>query len=153
MAKFEVRIHGGGMVAEFDNQQEAIDYIQGKDDPRLYVFQDVPKEPIKHEPPSKFELWWVESMETKWWFRYLNAIGFFIIGFFITEYSSNEILDWLGKAVMLISALVAYELFALGALILIVNLFFDGSGGFISTPFAIVIGACIIAFAIYKKKK
>lgn len=46
MAKFEVRIHGGSLVAEFETQQEAIDYIQNKDDPRLYVFQDIPKESI-----------------------------------------------------------------------------------------------------------
>lgn len=152
MAKFEVKRHGGGLVAEFDTHDEAIAYVQGKDDPSIYVAIEAPKEPIKQEPPSRLEMWWVESMETKWWFRYLNAIALVVAGFFIAELTQGEVLDWLGKAVMFIGALMAYELLALGVVVFLANMFF-GDSGFISTPIAIIIGACIIAFAIYQKKK
>ena len=65
MTTYEVKRHKGGLVATFDTQEEAANYIQSKDDPALYV--DVGNPPPEEYIPndyankSKYEGGWVHT--------------------------------------------------------------------------------------------
>lgn len=65
MTTYEVKRHKGGLVATFDTQQEAANYIQSKDDPALYVDAgDTPPtviEPNDYLAKSKHEGKWVHT--------------------------------------------------------------------------------------------
>jgi hypothetical protein len=150
MTKFEVRKRNGGMVAEFETQAEAAVYLDGKDDPLLYV-EEIEPPPTPPPPPNKFEIWYGEMFEKRW-FRCLNGLVLFGIGWAVLINADKQIYTYAGWACMIIGGLFAFEISL--ALIGIYALFtiIDGLKN-LSTPIAILLGACIIAYVIYIKKK
>lgn len=150
MAKYEVRKHKGGMVAEFETQAEAAAYLQSKDDPLLYV-DEINPPPPPPPPPGKFEIWYGEMFEKRW-FRCLNGLILFAIGWAVLMNAEKTIYTYAGWAGMIIGGLMAFEIsLALLAIYFIFSIF-DGLDT-LSTPKAIVLGACIIAYVIYIKRK
>ena len=152
MTKYEVRKHKGGLVAEFETQAEAGAYVQSKDDPLLYVEEVVPPYVAPPPPPpSKFEIWYGQMFEKRW-FRCLNGLVVFAVGWAVLVNGDKTILTVAGWGGMIIGALIAFEIaLALLGLYFVFNIF-EGLDN-LSTPKAIVIGACIIAYVIYKKRK
>lgn len=151
MAKYEVRNHKKELVAEFETQAEAASYLDSKDDPLLYVQAIEPPPPPPPPPPDKFEIWYGEMFEKRW-FRCLNGLVLFCIGFAILVYAEKEIYSYAGWACMIIGGLIALEIsLALFGIYVLFNIF-DGLKN-LSTPVAILLGACIIAYVIYIKKK
>ena len=150
MTKYEVRKRKGGLVAEFETQAEAGAYVQSKDDPLLYV-EEIDPPPPPPPPPSKFEIWYGDMFK-HWWFRHLNAIAVFGVGYAVLMSGDKLILTLMGWGLMIIGAGMAFEL-SLGLFGL--YLFFMAIDGLdtLSTPKAILIGACIIAYVIYQKRK
>jgi hypothetical protein len=149
MAKYEVRKHKGGMVAEFETQAEAAAYLQSKDDPSLYVDEINPPPPPP--PPGKFEIWYAEMFEKRW-FRCLNGLVVFGIGWAVLMNAEKTIYTYAGWAGMIIGGLMAFEIsLALLAIYFVLSIF-DGLDS-LSTPKAILLGACIIAYVIYIKRK
>lgn len=149
MTKYEVRKHKGGMVAEFETQAEAAAYLQSKDDPLLYVDEINPPPPPP--PPSKFEIWYAEMFEKRW-FRCLNGLVVFGIGWAVLMNAEKTIYTYAGWAGMIIGGLMAFEIsLALLAIYFVLSIF-DGLDS-LSTPKAILLGACIIAYVIYIKRK
>lgn len=153
MAKYEVRNHKKELVAEFETQAEAARYLDSKDDPLLYVqaIELPPSPPPPPPPPDKFEIWYGEMFEKRQ-FRCLNGLVLFCIGFAILVNAEKEIYTYAGWAAMTVGGLIAFEI-AL-ALLGIYFLFsiLDGLKS-LSTPVAIILGACIIAIVIYIKRK
>ena len=150
MAKYEVRKHKGGMVAEFETQAQAAAYVQSKDDPLLYV-DEINLPPPPPPPPGKFELWYAEMFERRW-FRCLNGLVVFGIGWAVLMNADKQILTITGWAAMIIGGLLAFEISLVLLAIYFVFSIFDGLDS-LSTPKAIVVGACIIAYVIYIKRK
>jgi hypothetical protein len=91
-------------------------------------------------------------MFEKRWFRCLNGLVLFGIGFAVLIYAEKAIFTYAGWACMIIGGLIAFEiaLTLLGIYFLFSIL--DGLKN-LSTPIAILLGACIIAYVIYIKKK
>ncbi len=150
MATYEVHNHKGGLVAEFDTQAEAQAYVQSKDDPLLYV-EEINPPPPPPPPPGKFEIWYGQMFEKRW-FRCLNGLVVFGVGWAILVNGDKPILTIAGWGGMILGGLIAFEIaLALLGLYFVFNIF-EGLDN-LSTPKAIVIGACIIAYVIYKKRK
>jgi hypothetical protein len=150
MAKYQVRNRKRGMVAEFETQAEAAAYLQSKDDPLLYV-DEIKPPPPPPPPPDKFEIWYGEMFEKRW-FRCLNGLVVFGIGWAFlmdADMQVNTIAGWAG---MIIGGLIAFEISLALLAIYFVFSVFDGVDS-LSTPKAIVVGACIIAYVIYIKRK
>jgi hypothetical protein len=78
MAKFNVLKRNGGFVAEFETHAQAITYLESKDDPLLYI-EEIEPPPPPPSPPGKFEIWYAEMFERRW-FRCLNGLVLFAIG-------------------------------------------------------------------------
>lgn len=150
MAKYEVRKRKGGLVAEFETQAEASSYLDGKDDPLLYV-EAIDPPPPPPPPPDKFEIWYGEMFEKRW-FRCLNGMVLFGIGFAVLIYAEKEIYTYAGWAGMIIGGLIAFEIALTFLGIYFLFSILDGLRN-LSTPVAILLGACIIAYVIYIKKK
>ena len=149
MARYEVRKHKGGLVAEFETQAEAGAYVQSKDDPLLYV-EEINPPPPPPPPPGKFEIWYGQMFEKRW-FRCLNGLVVFAIGWAVLVNGDKPILTVVGWGGMIIGGLMAFEIaLALLGIYFVFNIF-DGLEH-LSTPKAILIGACIIAYVIYKKR-
>ena len=149
MTKYEVRKHKGGMVAEFETQAEAAAYLGSKDDPLLYIEEIT--QPPPPPPPGKFEIWYAEMFERRW-FRCLNGLVVFGIGWAVLMNADKPIFTIAGWAGMIIGGLIAFEIsLALLGIYFIFSVF-DGLDN-LSTPKAIMLGACIIAYVIYIKKK
>jgi hypothetical protein len=138
------------MVAEFETQAEAAAYLQSKDDPLLYV-NEIELSPPSPLPPGKFEIWYGEMFEKRW-FRCLNGLVVFGIGWAVLMNADKQILTIAGWAGMIIGGLMAFEISLALLAIYFVFSIFDGLDN-LSTPKAIVVGACIIAYVIYIKKK
>lgn len=140
-------------MAEFETQAEAVSFLENSGDPLLYVVElfPPPPPPTPRPPPGEFEIWYAEMLEKRW-FRCLNGLILFGIGWAILIYSEKEIYTYAGWACMIFGGLAALEISL--ALIGIYALFtiFDGLKS-LSTPIAILLGACIIAYVIYIKKK
>jgi hypothetical protein len=150
MAKYEVRKHKGGMVAQFETQAEAAAYLQSKDDPLLYV-DEINPPPPPPPPPSKFEIWYSEMFERRW-FRCLNGLVVFGIGWALLMNAEKTIYTYAGWAGMIIGGLMAFEISLVLLGIYALFAIFDGLKS-LSTPVAILLGSCIIAYVIYIKKK
>ena len=90
MATYEVKRHKGGLVATFDTQEEAANYIQSKDDPALYVDTGdaLPPvvEPEDYLNKSKYEgeLVIIPTKEilSKYWKLHLLYLGIFGLNLF-----------------------------------------------------------------------
>lgn len=137
-------------MAEFDTQAEAQAYVQSKDDPLLYV-EEINPPPPPPPPPGKFEIWYGQMFEKRW-FRCLNGLVVFGVGWAILVNGDKPILTIAGWGGMILGGLIAFEIaLALLGLYFVFNIF-EGLDN-LSTPKAIVIGACIIAYVIYKKRK
>ena len=150
MTKYEVRKRNGGLVAEFDTQAEAGAYVQSKDDPLLYV-EEINPPPPPPPPPSNFEIWYGKMFEKRW-FRCLNGLVVFGIGWAVLINSDKPMLTIGGWGGMILGGLIAFEVaLALLGLYFVVTIF--DTLEHISTPNAILVGACIIAYVIYIKRK
>jgi len=147
MKPYKVRSHKGqGIVAEFETQPEAAAYIQGQDNPYLYVDLEEEKPVIEPRKPTEFDIFLEENI-TKPWFRYLFGGALVWLGFALIDKPNG----WAGWVLIGIGCLFMYEI---GLIALVGGLiyFILSSVSGLSIPAAILIGACIIAYAIYKKK-
>jgi hypothetical protein len=147
MKPYKVRNHKGqSIVAEFETQPEAAAYLQSQDNPLLYVDFDEPKPVVEPRKPTEFDIF-LEKNITKPWFRYLFGGALVWIGFLLIDKPNG----WAGWILMVIGCLFMYEI-GLIALVGGFVYFILSSVGNLSIPAAILVGACIIGFAIYKKK-
>lgn len=151
MTKYEVKKYDGEVVAKFGTHEQAIKYVQSKDDPNIYVDVIEPPPPPP-PPPGKLEIWWGEMMAKHWWFRYLHAVVFIAVGYAILDKSNNLYWTLLAFGVMLIGGVFAFEVLLVGLVLGFLYFIIAGISS-MSVPVAVVFGACIIAYAIYKKKK
>ena len=150
MARYEVRKRKGGLVAEFETQAEAASYLESKDDPLLYI-EEIEPPPPPPSPPGKFEIWYAEMFEKRW-FRCLNGLVLFAIGWGFLINAEKQIFTIVGWAGMIGGGLMAFEI---SLILLAIYFFFSVFEGLdnLSTPKAILLGAGIIAYVIYIKKK
>ena len=147
MKPYKVRNHKGqSIVAEFETQPEAAAYIQSQDNPLLYVDFDEPKPVVEPRKQTKFELFTDENI-VKPWFRYPFGIFWIWLGFKVMD-TPNSLYGWGG---IILGCFFMYEI-ALVGLVIGFFYFLFSSIGHLSIPAAILVGACIIGFAIYKKK-
>lgn len=149
MTKYEVKKYDGEVVAKFGTHEQAIKYVQSKDDPNIYV--DVIEPPPPPPPPGEIEMMWTNALATKWWFRYLHAIVIIAIGYAILDWAQTTPVTLLAFGVMFIGSLFAFELLIVGLGLGLLYFIITGVSS-MSVPVAVVVGACIIAYAIYKKK-
>lgn len=149
MKPYKVRNHkDNSIVAEFEVQPEAAAYIQSQGNPLLYVDLVEPTpviEPRQQDAIDKF----IEEHGTKVWFRYPLGGVLIWVGFMILDLPKY---DWIGYILIVFGCLAMFELGLLGVFLWFAYLVLSGLGG-ISIPAAIIVGACIIAYAIYRKNR
>jgi hypothetical protein len=149
MKPYKVRNHkGGSIVAEFETQPEAAAYIQSQDNPLLYVDLVEPRPVVQPREPDAVDKFLAEH-GMKVWFRYPLGGVLIWIGLMFIDLPQY---GWMGYIVIAVGCLCMFELALLGVFLWFVYLIFSSLGN-LSIPGAIIFGACIIAYAIYKKNQ